>query len=265
MIYKYLRKKKFESYKNFRFLIAISQFLKGETFKINKDKSIIYILNCGIPRSGSTLLNLFIKELIKLDIDQTETYIDDGNSIRKFQKNRTHYVLLKTHRYFPSVSKYINKGRIVGVMTHRDIRDIVVSLIQKGWCSDFNYFIQRKELRSMVLSSIAYSEMKSMNTFSYKDLKNDPVQILMELSFILKIDLDDGKAKEIAQRLSLGNLKKHTDNISKKRSIDVGSGLHHNHIKDGAIGKWREALSQEKIKIINKEAEEYIKKFAYEL
>lgn len=268
MIYKFLRKKKFESYKNFRFILTISQFLKRQTFKIDKREETIYILNCGIPRSGSTLVNLFIKELIKLDIDKTDTYIDDGISLRKFQQKKRNYVLLKTHRYFPSVLRHLANGRVVGVMTHRDIRDIVVSLIQKGWCPDFNYFIESKELRSMVLSSIAYSEMESMSIISYKDLKDDPIRILRDLSVILKIDLKDREANEIVKRLSLQNLKKQAEKLTAKGSadnVDRSTGLHNNHIKDGAIGKWRKILSEDQIKKINREAEEYIKKFNYEI
>lgn len=263
-----MRKKKFESYKNFRFILTISQFLKRQTFRIDKRENIIYILNCGIPRSGSTLVNLFIKELIKLDIDKTDSYIDDGISLRKFQHKKRNYVLLKTHRYFPSVLRYLVNGRVVGVMTHRDIRDIVVSLIQKGWCSDFNYFIESKELRAMVLSSIAYSEMESMNIVAYKDLKDDPLRILRDLSVILKINLNEREANEIVKRLSLQNLKKQTEKITAKGSIenvDRSTGLHNNHIKDGAIGKWRMILSEDQIKRINSEAEDYIKKFNYEI
>ena len=93
MIYNYLRKKKFASYRNFSLILTISQFLKRKTFSIKKRANIIYILNCGIPRSGSTLVNLFIKELIKIDIDKTDTYIDNGISLRKFQHRKRNYVL----------------------------------------------------------------------------------------------------------------------------------------------------------------------------
>ena len=104
------------------------------------------ILNCGVPRSGSTKLNQMITQLLHPNYKGNYQYVDNVGSLRKSIVSENENIILKTHTYFPQLKSGIKNGSVKAFMTHRDIRDVAVSIITRGWANDTQELIESGRL-----------------------------------------------------------------------------------------------------------------------
>lgn len=265
ILYDNLRRLKYSHLSFFKVLIAISQLIGGKG--IVKSKNGI-VLNCGGPRSGSTLLNIIIKEVLVEGLKQESNYIDNCEGFRRKLSCFNHLTLVKTHRYFWNVGYLIRRNQIVAFMTHRDMRDVSVSLLKKGWIEDIESFVNSKELKQIEYTSLAYASLPGMHVISYDELVDDTNNVISQVATRLGVELTVDKVNLIAQKVSADNVKKKINAISASVDIDQGvdesTGLHVNHIHDPVSGKWKKHLNSLEASLIARDTKEYNQRFGYE-
>lgn len=252
----YKSAKKFKSLFNPRFKTA----LKSKSFDI---------INCGAQRSGSTLLNLIIEQILKdklnyvskfcnTEVDYAHTIIPDGT-----------IALVKTHNFSHLISKRIEKGKSIGFFTYRDIRDVIISHIQKGWISDYNQFFATGKYNYYLYNSILYSETKNILNISYEDLVLRKPKIIRLVGEKLGYNLSSSEINSINEVTSVKNIKSKIlyleyDSVN-NNCVNSDTNLHLNHINNPISGKWIDYFNEEEVSDINIKASQYLKYFNYEL
>lgn len=265
LFYKYLRSLKYYNLFCFKALIYVKQRISGRLFSTGSNG---VILNCGGPRSGSTLLNMIIKEILLFKLGSENNYVDDPKRYSERLSSYAHFSLIKTHRYFSNTQGLIKKGQVIAFMTHRDIRDVTVSLYQKGWVDDIDEFIESKDLKQIAFSSIVYAKMAGMNILSYQQLMDDPKEAISFVACKLDIELSEEQIDQIANTVSRENVNLKIGQINleddSEVKLDEATGLHKDHIKDGKSGKWRDILSTKEADAIAEECSDYMTLFNYQ-
>jgi hypothetical protein len=244
--------------------LHLLSFLKYLKFNSSNSKDIV---NVGLPRSGSTVLNLAIKEIISRKVLLLDTYCKGPKEYNKRLNNLSHLNIIKSHDYIPLVNKRVNENKSIGFFSHRDLRDILVSLIQKGWINNLDQFIQDLKLHKLSNTAILYAKNKKMNTFSYHDLTTNLEETLIVVADILKYELSITEKNEIYDKISFKKIKKDLKNkqIRGYSPYDKSTGLHENHIADGKTGKWRDFFNEKEKCLLNNILKEYNVFFNYPL
>ena len=174
----------------------------------------------------------------------------------------------KTHEFSILLIKRIKRGNTIGFFSHRDIRDIVASLIQMGWITDLNEFIASGKLHRIVHTSLLFAKTKNMIVIRYEDLISNKEEVINRMLKILKIPLDTESVSSIVKATSLQEtiLQVKKGKISESigdKHFDPKTCLHKNHIHNGLTGKWVKYLKPEQVKIINDIARDYLEYFGY--
>jgi len=224
------------------------------------------IVNCGAPRSGSTLLNIILKEIVTLKVKALDNFCSEEPDYINKLKNTPTLNITKTHNYSWLIAKRIEKTKSIGFFTHRDIRDVIVSQMQKGWIKDVDEFLKNKS-KFYIYNSILYAQTKNMIIISYEKLMNDKKTVIKKVGIALNVELTNEEIDEIDIKTSLNNIKKKIDNMEfikgAANEVNSSTGLHKNHINDPTLRKWRNNLTPNEINLINKQAAEYIRFFNY--
>ena len=155
------------------------------------------------------------EEQKQLQVNDEETKQDDYNN-----KNLIEHLLIKTHEY-PFTQKsdknlFLNLKPII-IITHRDLRNVVLSYRRVGWCS----FLPM----DYIPDHLKWKEISSLD-LGFEDIMKDQLNALRTIAEhigILKTDIKDNKLCDLWLNnvlMDLNNLKAPTnrygpDNISK--------------------------------------------------
>jgi hypothetical protein len=222
------------------------------------------IVVCGTPRSGSTLLFNLVREMVRVKLDRIDGFFATENQYKNLLLNENSFFVKKNHEISWLLMRRIKMKLSIGFFTHRDIRDVVVSLMQKGWVQDFDDWIDRKGLHKIVNDALIYAGVKNMNFISYEELINDRIKIIENIQKILNIDsIEESLMNVIEKNSSIEETKKRIENTLINDDHNRYTHLHRNHIADARVGKWKYYLSDEKIEIINSISKDYLIKFNY--
>lgn len=216
-----------------------------------------------MPRSGSTLLFNIIKEMLKLHTAKIDPYFINDKEYNKLLKNEISLVVKKNHRYSPLLKNRIMKGLSIGFFTHRDIRDVVVSLVQKGRIPDFDKWVNRGRLRKIVNDAFLYASTGKVMMIEYEHLLNQKKNVIDRVEKKLKLNLTDEEKESIIEKTDIEKTQKMLKEKDENEQIDYSNHLHQNHISDGKIGKWKQCLTDYEIQVINLEAKDFLNFFNY--
>lgn len=245
----------------------IKSFSKPFGYQKVLNSPINDIINCGAPRSGSTLLNIILNEIISKKINNLNNFCSTEDDYKKKFLSLPSLQITKTHLYSNLIAKRIEKGHCIGFFTHRDIRDVIVSYIQKGWVQNVDDFLKNKKLNFYIFDAILYAKTKNMIVISYEELLNNKIEIIRKIAIILKVNLSNDEIDEIDFRTSPAYTKKSMQEIEflkeGNKEFNSSTGLHKNHINDPQPNKWKKILTQNEIKIINNLAFKYLEFFNY--
>lgn len=251
-----------ELYRNWQVLKSLTrpaQFYRAINYPV-KD-----IINCGMPRSGSTLLHNIIQEVIgsKDNYNYCQTEKEYCNRLMKSSKK---YHLSKIHIYSPTAANRISTNRSIGFFTHRDIRDIIASKIQKRGIK-LEQEILYMNVRYAINIALSYVEIKELHIISYEDLFMNRESVIKRIANILNIPISDNKIKEIYENTSISSTKNKIESgVSDKKKenfVLAESGLHKNHINNPSLGKWKNILTEKEEKFIINNSQDYFDYFGY--
>ena len=220
-------------YLQYKNLNSLFYFKKG-TFHI-KD-----VIVCGMERSGSVLLYNIINEVIRENRSVTDVYFDDEVTYKKILTNERSILVKKNHVYVPLIARRIKKGQSIGFFTHRDLRDVVVSMMQIGWISDIESVIKGYHIKNIGNNAMLYALIPNMHIFSYQKLMcNDREEIVREVADILQVSLTSRVIIDISKRTSVDNMRQKHREQPDDISYRFDNHILTNHIADGEIGKWK--------------------------
>lgn len=181
------------------------------------------IIAAGIPRSGSTWLFNAVRLLEKYKYENVYcAWIDDHEDVKCDVR------LIKVHDID---EKYISEANLV-FCTHRDLRDIVVSLCSMSWLREDEMLSAASNIRRIH----EFWSAQSCLDLSYEKIVFDPIGSLTSIARALDVRVSEGLIREIERAIP-------TKTELSCRDYDVVSLLHPGHVTDGRPGRWVEQLS----------------------
>jgi hypothetical protein len=161
--------------------------------------------------------------------------------------------VMKSHEGHRRFAAAMRAGRAIGIYAHRDLRDVVFSLMHKR-ALGFNDLVRRGMFHQIRVNDRFWNRQKGVLVQRYEDLVADPVRGVTELATHLNIALQPGEAERMAEEYSFERNKRRAQNLRRQLSktcgdldnpklaqvYDVKTLLHWNHLRDGRVGGWRE-------------------------
>jgi hypothetical protein len=223
------------------------------------------IIICGIQRSGSTLVYNYTKELIEYKNKNIDTFFSFDIQYKNLLKNEYSSLIKKTHTYTPYISRRIKKKQSIGIFTYRDIRDILVSAIQKGWINSYNDWIRNNGLNQIIFNALLFAETPNIIKISYQELIDNPEIVIKTIASNLDLIIDQDEIIRIIDKYSIPSVKNKISQIPANKKLEYSDQFHKNHIYDAKTGKWKDYFSDSDIKIINNYCKRYLEYFNYPL
>jgi len=220
----------------------------------------MWIFCCGMLRSGSTLHYQLTKELVELkNLGYGLGWAEGEKFYDLYEKHRHNNTIkvIKIHRYIPKAKELTVAGEAKIIHVYRDVRDIVVSILNKDKKSFWD-IIRANLLQSLVIESKSWCNLESALVSKYEDMVDDLPKETKKIAEYLEINLEEGLADRIALNFSIEQQKKRIKqfnfNLQGERTginvHDPNSLLHQNHIFSGKKGQWQTSLSAIKIGLI---------------
>lgn len=223
----------------------------------------MWIICAGSKRSGSTLQYNLVSKIVEVSnfgIRVPFHKQENHHLIKEKYSNIKGYKVIKTHTITEEIKKLIQSEKSIVFHCYRDVRDVVVSFINKGWIN--------KTIED--ISKITQNYIDEYKTISEYDIKNYysrkyedfAFHIESELKFIsekIGFPVDGEKIKEIANELDIRNLSEFQKSIPEEDKInaynqtfDKTTLLHNNHINDGSANQFIKKLNKLEIISIEK-------------
>lgn len=200
----------------------------------------------GLRSSASTLQYQIAKHLVESNNLGFGFIRAHNRTLTDFNTNNSKCVIIKTHKLRKSDIDIIQNHNAKILMTVRDLRDQLCSLMQRR-TYNFDGALSRMISYKNEQSEWLKFENK-MLTFWYCDFINDIENHVYKIANFLGIPVTQIEASDIANKYSLDS--------NRKR---LGS----NHITDARIGKYKEMLTEEQIAKVEHEAGDWLKKYGY--
>jgi hypothetical protein len=159
--------------------------------------------------------------------------------------------VLKSHEGHPCFARALAEARAVAVYAHRDVRDVVFSLMHKRGLT-FELLLRQGMIHQILANDRFWTRQPSVLIQRYDDLLADPTGGVLDLAGHLGIALANQEAAEIAATYSLESNKARTEAL--RRSLeqagldlseaansqicDASTLLHWNHLRSGSTGSW---------------------------
>jgi hypothetical protein len=200
----------------------------------------------GLRSSASTLQYQIAKHLVEsnnLGFGFTRAH---NRTLDCFKIKDAKYIVVKTHKLHKKEHDKIANSDAKILMTVRDLRDQLCSLMQR---KDYNFDGAFSHMLAYKNEQSEWLEFENkMLTFRYCDFANDIENHVYKIANFLGIPVTQIEALDIANKYSLEN--------NRKR-------LGPKHITDARVGKYKEMLTKEQIAKIEHGAGNWLKKYGY--
>lgn len=191
---------------------------------------MLIIFAAGLRSSGSTVQYQIARELIE-SRQLGEGFIYNRRKQKRILDtfNSNKILVVKQHAISKAYFKRITDTNTKILMTVRDPRDIVCSLMHRWNCS-YEHVIHNEFLLRFIDQQQSWSQYKHITYLArYEDWHNDLQHEVLNIAEFLNINIDNHQACLIAHKFSL------QENFKRLR----------NHITDGIVGKYKIMLTQE--------------------
>ncbi|MEH6764504.1 MAG: FkbM family methyltransferase [Aequorivita antarctica] len=235
----------------------------------------MWIVCAGGKRSGSTLqYNIISKIIEESQKGKRLTHFKPEEFIKVKEQNSDYkgFKVFKTHSLSDEIKYEIKNDNAIVFHCYRDIRDVVVSYINKGWINGNQTSIIDTVNNYLNEHDIWQNCGKEIYSRKYEDFSFNLVDEIRYISEVLNIELKEELINEISNELNIESLKKSQDKISedKKRqssnqTFHQDTLLHTNHINDGSSNQFLKSLSKSNISLIESLAYGYLLKYDYKL
>ena len=220
---------------------------------------------CGMMRSGSTLQYQLAAEIVESSgLGNRMGWVDSGN----IQKIKNHYLnqemfhIVKCHNYLDESTEIFLNGEAKAIYVYRDIRDVVVSLMNKFNLSYYE-IVKRGFIETIVKAYYDWTRLENTLISRYETMIENIAQEARRIAEYLGIEISEATAKRLDQKYSLNNqiqrirqfdYQKGGVNLRSGEILDPKTLLHANHIFSGKSGQYKTELSRIQISLIESKA-----------
>jgi hypothetical protein len=165
--------------------------------------------------------------------------------------------VVKSHEGARAFAYAIAANRAIAVYCHRDVRDVVFSLMHKRGMT-FEQILRRGMIHQILANDRFWSAQPGVLIQRYDDLIADSAAAVTELARHLSISIEPAEAAAIAQIYSAEANRARTESLRRRlhaAGVDLTSGdnvqicdpttlLHWNHMRQSNAASWRTAATQ---------------------
>jgi hypothetical protein len=228
----------------------------------------MWIVCCGMIRSGSTLQYQLTKEIVEssgygigvgwMDKEQLKFELQKTTDEKKLK-------VVKCHDYFKEVSDLILRDKAKGIYVYRDLRDVIVSLMNKR-NQNFESIFSIEMIKSLIDHNMKWNRIETLYVSKYEEMMTNLPDEISNIAALLEISIDNSFVTNVAQKYSLKNQKKRISEFnyndlgthSVDDVYDSSSLLHKDHIHSGKSKQWETELSRYQIASIENIAYEWL-------
>ncbi len=159
--------------------------------------------------------------------------------------------VLKSHEEHGRFAEALAGGRALAIHAHRDVRDVVFSLMHKRNL-DFRAIVEQGMIHQVLANDRFWSARPRMIEQRYDRLVAEAEAGVVELAAFLGLDLAPGEAAEIAAEYSFQSNRNRTIELGQRlqqggvdlndpsvaQAHDRQTLLHWNHMREGRVGDW---------------------------
>src|SRR4051812_45909329 len=185
--------------------------------------------------------------------------------------------VLKSHEGDRSFARAIGERRAIAVYAHRDIRDVVFSLMHKRGVS-FEQLVRQGMIHQILVNDRFWSRQAGVFVQRYERLIEDPAAGVVELAGYLGLEVDQAEAAEVAAEYSFQTNRRRTqelverlraqgvdlDDPSNLQYYDQDTLLHWNHLREGRPGNWRTHATPAQRAILSRLCDRWLVAHGYE-
>ena len=235
------------------------------------DRKPRVFLCCGLHGSGSTWVFNLVREICRSQrVDFVSAHRDCEANL-PWDAAGAKLIVARSHNPFESFQSFIATSGNPAVITVRDPRDAVVSLMQRfpdSLAATFD-----RALHAIALSAeriIAFLRLRELPVFRYEDGFVGSVQIFDCIAALLGVSPTQTQREIILAGLESDSVRRTISRLEAAGVIrgeavwDTETQWHANHVGDGKIGKFREFLSTEQQDAVMDRTREYCERFGYD-
>ncbi|MGE3821516.1 MAG: sulfotransferase domain-containing protein, partial [Isosphaeraceae bacterium] len=123
--------------------------------------------------------------------------------------------VLKSHEEHPRFRALVDRGRGVVIYAHRDLRDVIFSLMHKRRMS-FETILRQGMIHQVIANDRFWSTRPGVLVQRYDDLIAEPERGVHEIAAHLGLSLAEGEAEEVAARYSFQANQARTAELSER-------------------------------------------------
>jgi hypothetical protein len=165
--------------------------------------------------------------------------------------------VVKSHEGDRAFARAIAAGRAVAVYSHRDVREVVFSLMHKRGMT-FEQILRHGMIHQILANDRFWTSQPGVVVQRYDDLIANPVSGVAELARHLGLALESAQAGVIAELYSAEANRARTESLRRRlreAGVDLASAanaqicdpttlLHWNHMRQGRAASWRAAATE---------------------
>jgi Sulfotransferase domain len=190
----------------------------------------------------------------------------------------TAWRVIKAHEGEPSMARELSAGRARALYVHRDVRDVVFSLMHKRG-KTFEQILRQGMIHQILANDRFWMAQPDVLVQRYDDLISEPARGVTELADHLGLDLQDGESERIADFYSQESNRARTEafrqrleqagvdlqNAGNTQICDPSSLLHWNHMRQKGAGSWQTTSTPQQVAILRRLCGGWLKARGYSL
>jgi len=243
----------------------------------------MWIFCCGMPRSGSTVHYQLTADLVETQgIGKRVGYVDplslEALESLKNEESDDKLLVVKCHNYSEQAAELISSGKGKAIYVYRDIRDAMVSYMNR--CSISFEKAMRLDGGFVETTLSSYYKWNSVDTIlvsQYEDMVDNLKEEVIKIAEFLGLRITDEIAMSLARKHTLIQEFQHIrhfdyeqegtqiNNTHWEGSYDPKTQLHQNHIRSGKQQQWKYFLSNYQLLQVEAIAHEWLKERGYPL
>jgi len=241
----------------------------------------MYVLCAGMYRACSTWQYEVIAHLLDRSGSSDRLgYLTGEEFAEHYRLNRQRggWSVLKSHEGDRSFTRAIANQDAKVVYAHRDIRDVVFSLMHKRGIS-FEEILRQGMIHQILVNDRFWKRQPGVLVQRYEDLVSNPVQGIIELAKHLEVEITREEAEEIANEYSFQTNRQRTQELVarlKEQGVDLSDPsnlqyydqktlLHWNHLREGRPGNWRTQATPQQRSILSRLCDQWLAAHDYPL
>ena len=213
------------------------------------------VLCVGMYRACSTWQYEVIAHLLEKHRDGRRLGYLTGDQYAALgvDEDRAGWRVLKSHEEHRSFAHALEEGKAVAVYAHRDVRDVVYSLMHKRQVS-FEATLRAGMIHQVLANDRFWSGRGPAITQRYDRLIADPATGVAELAATLGLAIGDDEVNRVAAEYSFQANRERTKALGRSlqdggvdladpgvaQAHDGRTLLHWNHMREGRVGDWRD-------------------------